>query len=342
MGFLINEKNITKRENYCAIDLCKLIMSICVVAIHTQPLKNCNDSFVNEVCHYFVNLAVPFFFIASGFLLGKKLSQPYCSENNISAYKKYLFKNIRLFVTWTLIYLPLAIYYFCSVDASLLKSVCLYARNLIFMGEQYNSWHLWYLLSTIYTAIALLIFCKVKLTNKKLLVVSIFFLILSVSLSWFVGLESDLPQILEIFKNIIRLTIATGRIFRGAYFIPIGILISKIKVKKLYSGIVFLVTVILGIIIPFYPGKEFLLGVTALSLFMLVSTINIKPSPIYTYFRKMSTIIYFTHMYVWSFYYKIVYNEKTFGIDSFIATTLICVVVSLVYFILKERKNKKI
>lgn len=47
-------------------------MAFCVIAIHTQPLVNCNNDSILSIYDSVVRLAVPFFFITSGFLLEKK------------------------------------------------------------------------------------------------------------------------------------------------------------------------------------------------------------------------------------------------------------------------------
>ena len=45
-------------------------------------------------------------------------------------------------------------------------------------------------------------------------------------------------------------------------------------------------------------------------------------------------------MYVWTFYYIIVYREKTFGWDSFAVTTLISLAIGLAHCYLAGRKKK--
>lgn len=58
-------------KTYSNIDLLKFIAAIFVVAIHTDPLVNCKE----EIFYYPLNMifltAVPFFFLSTGFLIGK-------------------------------------------------------------------------------------------------------------------------------------------------------------------------------------------------------------------------------------------------------------------------------
>ncbi len=59
-------------EKYNAIDLFKLIMAVCVIAIHTNPLYECNSKAVISIYNTLVCVANPFFFLSSGYLIGKK------------------------------------------------------------------------------------------------------------------------------------------------------------------------------------------------------------------------------------------------------------------------------
>lgn len=62
-------------------------MAFAVVAIHTVLFEGCeNDKFL---CVYdnLVSLAVPFFFLASGYLLAIKMDYPYGSAKDLSRIK---------------------------------------------------------------------------------------------------------------------------------------------------------------------------------------------------------------------------------------------------------------
>lgn len=59
-------------KNYNSIDLFKLIMAVCVVAIHTNPLYKCDNKIIVNIYNTVVGAANPFFFLSSGFLIGKK------------------------------------------------------------------------------------------------------------------------------------------------------------------------------------------------------------------------------------------------------------------------------
>lgn len=62
----------SSNDKYNVIDLFKLIMAVCVIAIHTNPLYGCNSKAVISIYNTVVGAANPFFFLSSGYLIGKK------------------------------------------------------------------------------------------------------------------------------------------------------------------------------------------------------------------------------------------------------------------------------
>ena len=76
-------------KQYNSIDLMKLIMALVVVAIHTEPLVRCENIVVLNLYKAISDVAVPFFFIASGFLVFKVIFLPKNEqERMISNYAK--------------------------------------------------------------------------------------------------------------------------------------------------------------------------------------------------------------------------------------------------------------
>lgn len=59
------------KEKYNTIDITKFLLAIIVVLNHTVSIKNLNP-IMQEIFNILLKSVVPFFFIASGFLLGKK------------------------------------------------------------------------------------------------------------------------------------------------------------------------------------------------------------------------------------------------------------------------------
>lgn len=77
--------------------------------------------------------------------------------------------------------------------------------------------------------------------------------------------------------------------------------------------------------------SSILLFIGSVSLFKIILSIELKDSIVYPCLRKMSTVIYFIHLYVWTFYYTIFYGEKKFGLTCFIAVSAISVSMAFIY-----------
>lgn len=91
-----------EKKKYNCIDLFKFLFALLVIAIHIDPF---NKKILNFWTQDFVGrVAVPYFFIVSGFLL-------YSKKNETNFYSKiipkYLKKLCLIYILWTIIYMPL-------------------------------------------------------------------------------------------------------------------------------------------------------------------------------------------------------------------------------------------
>ena len=60
-----------------------------------------------------------------------------------------IIKLLRLYLIWTLLYLPLTIFGNVLLGKNLLHGSLSFIRGTLFVGENYYSWPLWYLLASI-------------------------------------------------------------------------------------------------------------------------------------------------------------------------------------------------
>ena len=330
-----------ERRKFNSLDICKLLMAFCVVAIHTRPLENCTITIVNDIYESFVRMAVPFFFLSSGFLLAQKFEPSFTSQNNIAKVRKYLLKIIKMYVVWTVVYLPMAIYRFVSSGIGILKSVLLYIRGFIFIGEQYNSWHLWYLLSTIYALVFILAVLYLKLSRKKAIILSSIIFLISIGLDYLVAYTGNSNTFIDIFIKMIKVSIGSGRILTGLFYLPLGCFFVQKQPNLKVSWLMFVSGYLLNVFVQNSYWSCFFVAISSIGFFCVINTIVLPDSRVYLFVRKMSTVVYLVHMYIWSFYYTLIYEQKTYGIDCFLVTTIICLVVSAVTVVVIEYHNKK-
>ena len=88
----------THYENFKGIDFIKFIMSIVVVAIHTHPFKSSGAIIFQESWYIIMKLAVPYLFIASGFLLFSKVENANDYASQLDIIKKYGMRIFKMYI----------------------------------------------------------------------------------------------------------------------------------------------------------------------------------------------------------------------------------------------------
>ena len=176
---------------------------------------------------------------------------------------------------------------------------------------------------------------NVKIRNILLMGFAI--LVLSLFIDELMKSSVKLPEALRIIKLIIRNTIINGRIFRGLFYIPLGMFLAMRDIKSYKVSAALLVV---GLIANFFLSgilSEFALVISATGLFMLGISTKLPDSDMYVKLRILSTDMYVLHLMVWSLYYIVVYGETRFGFDSFFFTTFFSIIISLVLTCMRNR-----
>ena len=146
------------------IDTLKLFFSLVVVWIHTG---------VGDLGGLTL-LAVPFFFAVSGFFLfGKIFNEPDVNQRKRTIVS-WMRKTLRLYLLWSLIYLPYAIYGYFQDHTPFIKAIAIYCRDLVFVGEHYMSWPLWYLLGMLWSGLIIYLACQFRIPFWVLCLIAVF------------------------------------------------------------------------------------------------------------------------------------------------------------------------
>jgi len=291
---------------HSGIDICKLIMSLFVVGIHTGAYEVFGSKISTPFYNLCFSLAVPFFFVASGYLLGIKLSTDFADTLNGKFLIAYLKKISFMYITWSVVYIPLAIQGYYKSGISVIDSIKAYIINLLFVGDHYNSWPLWYLLSTIYI-VAILYFANrfriIKKYNHLLIISIIAFLFYSYFNAIYTISDSE-NSIFEIWAHgILESTIQNCRVLRGLIYLPIGIWLSKKDTISINIGILFLLSSeILNFCTDNKFVRDFCIIIATISIFSICLQCKIKASWTIV-LNNSSKWIYLLHMYVYTFIY---------------------------------------
>ena len=328
-----------EEKNYACIDLVKLIMAVLVIGCHTDPLYGCENPFLADALHSLMQTAVPFFFLCTGFFLWKKIGNASFEDRQIEL-RRNLIKNIKLYVIWSVIYAPLAVLFFYSSGYSLERAIVSYLRGFFLMGQNYNSWMLWYLLACIYALLFLRFLLKRNASLARISVWGGMFYLFGLLLTEFITNSGPLPASIESVRYLLSRSIESGRIFSGFFFLPVGMQLADNKPAPGTGLVLFLCGFIGDILLAGVLGSLFR-GISAVGIFLTVFGIHLQSRPLYPILRQMSIILYFIHMYVWTFYYTLVYGQKTFGMDSFLITTVVSLAFAHLFILFRRRRNNR-
>lgn len=147
-GFLSGSKSLSFPD----LDIAKLIMAFLVVEIHTKPFNDLGSEAIARIISGVDCVAVPFFFIASGFLCFRDLSiKDFGTRSSAAAVRvrKNIRKQLSLYAIWTVILLPLSLFGAHLREWGVAEIIMRLVRGVVFVGENDFTWPLWYLLASV-------------------------------------------------------------------------------------------------------------------------------------------------------------------------------------------------
>lgn len=276
-------------NNYWLADYVKLFLAVVVVAIHSGLKMSIQNEQLKLVVEYAESLAVPLFFCITGYLLEEKLSHN-CDEKReiiVACLRKY----IRIYVEMSVLYIPLTIYgIFQEIheNANLYYNSYHLIKNYLFVGEQFYSWQLWYLLATILGMVFVLLIPHKRSSGMLFL-----------SFGCFV-----LAYVISSFheSRIIELTIVNGRLFTGPSYIMMGMLVKRgreffskrggiiVPILVCICSVLFKISYSTTSVVAFL-SVPWILGTVMRYSKSGCQMVNSKEC------REVSSIIYFSHMY---------------------------------------------
>lgn len=198
---------LSNKNIYPTIDYLKLIMAFIVVGRHIGG----GSYFIAFTC-----CAVPTFFIISGFLVRDSEKR----KGRRASFDQVI-RIVKLYVIWSLIYLPFWVIGLNDRNLSLYSEIIEYIQHFLFDGSY---WHLWYLPSLAF-AILFFYFIKRFFKNNSKLIIGFSLL------CYLIGLVGDSYseafQRIPIINNMLNsyramfLTTRNG-LFYGLFFYSIG------------------------------------------------------------------------------------------------------------------------
>lgn len=324
----------TKKAYNKLIDDLRIVAAILVVAIHTAPFVEFNEVFSYIITNIIGRLAVPFFFVLSGYFLFRKFKYLTKEEQ----YQSFIKTELSLLKTYALtfiIYIPVWIYLH-GID------VTLFVKDLLWDGLHY---HLWYFPALI-VGIAIVYFL-----NKHLKFDHIFIVVV---LLYLVGALFNVygPLLPEALVNLM------GNTRNGIFFAPLFIFIGLfLALKKLrFNNVIVLISVVLFLFEPLLlyftnlsdPLNAMFLTLPITVYFLMTKVLAHKGRTHNSlFYHNVSLYIYVIHPVVILGNRLIVgkiLNMELTNTLNFVLTTVFSLLAAYVYQFMKEyyEKNKSV
>lgn len=211
-----------QKKAYSGIDIFRIIAAILVIANHTSPLAQISGTADFILTRVVARLAVPFFFMTSGFFLIRTMNK---SNERLWAFLK---KSAIIYLAAMTICLPLNFISGYFRDPALVGNLI---RDIFLNGTLY---HLWYLPASILGAFIAWFLVK-KLGMRAAIVSSTVLYLLGVLGSAYQVLVFKIPIIGDLLKSLLLAieTTRNGLFFAPVFFVLGGYLYSiKDKIKK--------------------------------------------------------------------------------------------------------------
>jgi len=283
-GEKVNTVSKDQSRNYNGVDLFKFICAIMVFIIHIPPFQGevsplfqqINFGLQSCICR----IAVPFFFVCSGFFLFRKM--PFY-EINSKAVTDYCLKLLRLFGIWYV---------------------------LLFVG---GTGHLWYLRSTVVAVVLLCLCSRLRIPFGSICLIACLLYVVGLLGNSYFGFIRPLTSI-KVFEYALKgyrhvfITTRNG-VFMGFIFVLMGAAFSRFKIKlKPKASLLGLSASIICLVaeaflleyygIPFRYDMYISSLPATFFLFSLSLSIPLKDRPIYKRLRNIGVIFYFSHILI--------------------------------------------
>lgn len=276
-------------------DVVKFLCAFLVITIHTFPFIEINEQLNTFTVSAIARIAVPLFFVISAYFFFQHSKKGYLA--------KYATRIGSLYLIWSVIYLPFFIRN--HMGESIIVMMMKYIRDFLFTGSYY---HLWFLPALIFAIVSVSLLLK-YLDDKKLMILAGVLYLIGCLGNIYSAFLLEIPFIGNLFSLYLNIFDTTRNgLFFGIPFVVMGYFCAKVPHNKsiqtyyiftLMSFICFLMEVVIlnafGILeslscmyltlIPLIYG-----------LLRCMQTIEMPITPMHMYLRKMSLLIYVSHI----------------------------------------------
>ena len=272
------QTNACITHNYCGIDLVKFLCTFLVIAIHFHPFSPAHFQSADTLNFVFsqvlARVAVPFFFIATGFFL--------LGTDDVDRVLRHSMKILRIYAAWTM---------------------------LLILGSHS---HLWYLRGTVVGVLGVSLCLRRMKFPQVVLLALVLYAIGLLGDSYYGFLEplrSFGPLDTLVYAYELRFQSTRNGIFMGFPFILMGAWFARsgftMKTARAALGLGFslaLMVVEAMVLQKLELSKDhnmfLLLLPAAFFLFALSLSLKLEPRPVYVHLRSIGALNYYAHIMV--------------------------------------------
>ncbi|MEG0546556.1 MAG: acyltransferase [Oscillospiraceae bacterium] len=212
--------SLTKTGRNCSIDIFRYICAVMVVALHTQPMEDFNETIGYIFSEVIPRIAVPFFFAVAGyFYIGSMLSGK-------NTFVKHVKRLIIVYLSWSAIYLP---FFIISAVKKQIPIMTFIKELLVSLFVSGISYQLWFFPALIYAVCITTLIFKLKRIKILLPLTILLYIIGCLGVSYY-KIGNQIP-VLSILFNLTFFARIRALFLMGLPFFSMGYLLYLFKEK---------------------------------------------------------------------------------------------------------------
>ena len=299
----MNNYSLAEKKEYFAVDFFKLVAAYLNISIHFMIFEDINKDLNFWWTQILCRLAVPFFFIASGYFAANKLT---IKEKTIG----YVKRIFQMYLIYTVIFLPFTIDEYQRKELTFTEGLQKFIHSFLCWGSYF---HLWYFLALIVGVVLVyLLINHMKLSDKQLLCVTGILYGIGALGNAYRNIWVDVPVIETMWKAYESVFDTTRNgIFFAPFMLVLGYEIRKHAAKITYRRYWLYAILLFGVMnieeyfckaITNHAGQSMLFSTpfVVATVFLAVCFIKVpqKAMPVGIFFRNMSVIVYGLHLFI--------------------------------------------
>lgn len=276
------------RKDIPGIDIFKFVMAFAVVLIHIPPVFGEAVGRYPAAVEWFIRMAVPFFFIVSGYFADRIIDSP-------EKLRGRGFKLLRIWAVWMIIYFPMQLYHGFPNP----RSVAVYIANIFITGAEAYAWPLWFL----YAQIVFFLIESMLVGRPRLRAAVHAFYVAAMLAVSFLNLHRDIAPWM--------LTYTPVSIIGGCGFLLGGYYLKKFAARTEKVPAAYAVSAGGLSILLFCLGLPLWELSGGIAVVIIALAVKCNPRPVYLIIRHESIWIYYLHMYVLMLLSRVIFTGGT-------------------------------